>query len=72
MSLGGLGGARLALETILALLTTSQRAAGLLELGHGDGRESRGLVVLGSVVVDLVDGDGGVGDVRLNGLCEIG
>lgn len=72
MSLGGLGGARLALKAVLALLTASQRAARLLELGHGDGRESRGLVVLGSVVVDLVDGDGGVGDVRLNGLCEIG
>lgn len=68
MSLGGLGGARLALEAVLALLTASKRAARLLELGHGNGGESRGLVVLGSVVVNLVDGDGGVGDVRLNSL----
>lgn len=72
MSLGGLGGARLALEAVLALLTASKRAARLLELGHGNGGESRGLVVLGSVVVNLVDGDGGVGDVRLNSLYGIG
>ena len=59
----------LAEEAILALLAADERAALCLELGHGDGGESRCGVVLGGVVVDLVDGNGGVGDVRLNGLC---
>jgi hypothetical protein len=61
-------GAGLTLEAIVALLTASQDTALLLEVGHRDGGKSRGGVVLGSVVVNLVDGDGGVDNVRLNGL----
>jgi hypothetical protein len=69
----GLVGGRLGLadEAVLTLLATGEGTALCLELGHGDGRESRGGVVLGGVVVDLVDGDGGVGDVRLDGLCKL-
>jgi len=62
----GLG---LANEAVLTLLTADEGAALCLELGHGDGGEGRGSVVLGGVVVNLVDGDGGVGDVGLDGLC---
>jgi len=60
----------LASEAVLALLTADERATLCLELGHGDCGEGRGGVVLGGVVVDLVDGDGGVGDVGLDGLCD--
>ena len=59
----------LANETVSALLAAAEGTARLLELVHGNRREGRSGVVLGSVVVDLVDGDGGVGNVRLNGLC---
>lgn len=58
----------LAKEAVLALLAANEGTALCLEFGHGDCGERRGGVVLGGVVVDLVDGDGGVGDVRLNGL----
>lgn len=64
---GGLG---LANEAVLTLLTAGEGTALLPELGHGDGGECGGSVVLSSVVVDLVDGNGGVGDVRLDGLCN--
>jgi hypothetical protein len=68
----GLASGRLGLanEAVLTLLAADEGTALLLELGHGNGGESGGSVVLGGVVVDLVDGDGGVGDVGLNGLCE--
>ena len=62
----GLG---LANEAILALLAADERAALCLELGHRNCRESRGGVVQGGVVVNLVDWDSRVGDVRFNGLC---
>jgi len=58
----------LADETVSTLLATGEGTARLLELLHGNSGKSRGSVVLGGVVVDLVDGHGGVGDVRLNGL----
>lgn len=58
----------LADETVSTLLATGEGTARLLELLHGNSGKSRSGVVLGSVVVDLVDGHGGVGDVRLNGL----
>lgn len=64
---GGLG---LADEAVLALLAADEGAALCLELCHGDCRKCRGGVVLGGVVVDLVDGDSGVGDVGLDGLCD--
>lgn len=56
-------------EAVLALLAADEGATLCLELGHRNCRESRGGVVLGGVVVNLVDGNGGVGDVRLDGLC---
>lgn len=59
---------RAALEGIGALFTTGERTALALELGHAHGWESSGGVVLGSVVVDLVNGDSGVHDVWLDGL----
>jgi hypothetical protein len=61
---------RLALESIVTLLTASENTTLLLKVGHGDGWECGGRVVLGSVVVDLVDWDGGVDNVGLNGLCD--
>ena len=69
---GGVGGLGLADEAVGTLLAAGKGTAGLLELLHGDSGKGRGGVVLSGVVVDLVDGDGGVGDVRLNGLCELG
>ena len=60
----------LANEAVLALLTADEGAALCLELRHGDCGEGRGSVVLSGVVVDLVDGNGGVGDVGLDGLCD--
>lgn len=71
VGLGRVGRAGLALEAVLTLLTAGEGTALGLELGHGDGGKGGGSVVLGGVVVNLVDGDGGVGDVRLNGLCGV-
>lgn len=73
---GGAGGtakgtanrAWLTLETVVALLAAGQNTTLLGELRHGDGWESRGGVVLSSVVVNLVDWHGGVDNVRLDGL----
>lgn len=62
---GGLG---LADKAVLALLAADEGAALCLELCHGHCGESRGGVVLSGVVVDLVDRNRGVGDVRLDGL----
>lgn len=65
----GVSGFGLADEAVGALLAAGEGTAGLLELLHGDSGKGRGGVVLGGVVMDLVDGDGSVGDMRLNGLC---
>ena len=65
---GGLG---LADEAVLALLAADEGAALCLKLCHGHCGKGRGSVVLSGVVVDLVDGHGGVGDVRLDGLCNL-
>lgn len=59
--------AGLTLEAIEALLTTSEDTTLLLEVGHADDGKGRGGVDLGSVVVDLVDGNSGVDDSWLNG-----
>lgn len=67
-SVGAANSAGLTLEAIVTLLAASQDTTLLLKVGHGDGRESRGGVVLSSVVVNLVDRDGGVDNVRLDGL----
>jgi hypothetical protein len=40
----------------------------LLEVGHADSGKSRGPVVLSGVVVNFMDGDGGVDNFRLNDL----
>lgn len=66
--MGATDGAGLTLETVVTLLTASQDTTLLLKVGHGDGGKSRGAVVLGSVVVNLVDGDSGVNNVGLDGL----
>lgn len=60
------GGA--AVELVGALAAAGEGAAGLLELVHAHCWEGGGGMVLGGVVVDFVDGDGGVDDVGLDGL----
>lgn len=68
---GGVGAtnsAGLTLEAIVTLLAAGQDTTLLLKVGHGDGGKSRGSVVLGGIVVNLVNGDGGVDNVRLDGL----
>lgn len=62
--------AGLTLEAVEALLTASQDTTLLLEVGHADSGKSRGGVVLSSVVVNLVDGNGGVDDGGLDSLCN--
>jgi len=56
------------LKLIVTLLASGQGTALRLELAHGHRWQSSGLVVSGSVVVDLMDGDSGVDDVGLDGL----
>jgi len=58
----------ISLKLVEGLVTTVQRTTLLLELAHTDGWEGRGSVVLWCVVVLLVDWDGGVDYVWLNGL----
>jgi len=58
----------LTLETVVALLTTGQATTLLLEICHADSRESGGRMVLGLVLVDLVDGNSGVDNRRLDSL----
>jgi len=60
--------AGLAGEAIGTGLAAGKATTLLLELVETDGREGGGAVVLGGVVVDFVNWDGGVDDVRLNGL----
>jgi hypothetical protein len=57
-----------AVEVVTALLATAQSATLSLELVNADGRESGGAVVLGSLVVNLVDGHGGVHNLGLDHL----
>lgn len=64
----GAHGSWLALEGIGALLTACEGTARLLEVGHGNGRESGGGVVLGFVVVYLMHGNSRVYDVGLDSL----
>jgi hypothetical protein len=56
------------LELIVALLAAAKDTTLGLELVHGHGRQSSGLVVGSSVVVNLVDGDSGVDNIGLNDL----
>lgn len=73
---GGAGGASegtsnsswLTLKPIVTLFTAGQAPALLLEVCHADSGQSRCGVVLGFIVVDFVDGDGGVDDGWLDGL----
>jgi len=57
---GAPDGMGLTLESIVALLAAAQNATLLLEVAHGHWRERRCSVVLGGVMVNLVDRDGGV------------
>lgn len=56
------------LELVVALLAATKYTALVLELVHGHGRQSGRLMVGSSVVVNLVNGNGGVNNVRLNDL----
>jgi len=58
----------LTLETVVALLTTTEDTAALLELSHTESREFGGSVVLSRIVVHLVDGDGCVDNLGLDNL----
>lgn len=64
----GSNGLWLALESIDTLLTSTKAAPLRAELIHADSRKSRGGVMLGLVVVNLMDGDGSVDDRWLDGL----
>jgi len=56
----------LTLEAVVALLTTAENTSMFLELGHADRGKLRGLVMLSSIVVNLVDGNGCVDNIRLD------
>jgi hypothetical protein len=56
-------GARLALESVGTLFAAGETTTLALELVHADGGQGGGAVVLGSVVMDFVDGDGSVDDL---------
>lgn len=56
------------LELVVALLATGKSTALGLELLHGHGWESSSLMVGGLVMVNLMDRDGGVDNVGLDGL----
>lgn len=59
---------RLALESVVALATTTKDTALLLELSEGHCGKLRSPVVGGGVVVDLVNGDSFVHDIGLDSL----
>jgi len=61
-------GSWLASERIGALLTTLERSSFCSELVHADGWERGSSVVLGLILVDFVDWNGGVHDGWLNSL----
>ena len=60
-------GSRLAIEAVVALFAARQNATLLLEVGHGDGGQGGGVMVLGGVVVCFADRDNGVDYMGLNG-----
>lgn len=57
-----------ALKLVVALLAAGESTALSLELFHGHGWESSSLMVGSLVMVNLMDGDGGVDNVGLDGL----
>jgi hypothetical protein len=57
-----------ALKVVTALLATAESTTLGLELVDANRRKGGGAVVLGSLVMDLVDGDGGVHNLRLDHL----
>jgi hypothetical protein len=59
----------LTLEPVVSLFAANEDSALLLEFGHGDGRKGGGQVVFGGLVVNLVDLDDLVDDVRLDHTC---
>jgi len=56
----------LALESIIEFLSTGQRTTLFLEICHVNSWEGGGRMMLSSIVVDFVDGNRGVYDVRLD------
>lgn len=56
------------LKLVVALLTTTENTTLGLELIHGHGGQSGCLVVSGSVVMNLVDGNSGVDNIGLDRL----
>jgi len=60
--------ARLALETVVTLLTAAENTALLLEVVHADRGQRGGCMVLGGVVVNLMNGHSGVHNVGLDNL----
>lgn len=62
-----MGTRRAAIPIGVHMVLAAEGAAVALELVHGHGREGGGPVVAGRFVVDFVDRDSGVHDVRLNG-----
>jgi len=57
-----------AVEPIMTLLTTGERTTLLLELVHAHSGEGGGSMVLGSVVMNLMDWNSRMDDVRLDSL----
>jgi hypothetical protein len=60
----------LAFKPIVALLAASKDPALLLELSHGNRRKGGGQVVLRCLMVNLMDLDDLVDDVRLDDICQ--
>jgi hypothetical protein len=55
-------------KLVVTLFAAAENTTLCLELVHGHGGQSSGLVVGSSIVVDLVDGDGGVDNIGLDNL----
>jgi len=62
-----MGTRRAAIPLDMYVVFAAEGATVALELVHGHGREGGGSVMAGRFVVDFVDRDSGVHDVRLNG-----
>lgn len=58
----------LALEAIVALFTASESTSLFFEIGETDGWQGRCGMVFGFIFVDLMDGNCGVNDLRLDSL----
>lgn len=61
----------LTLEPIIALTTAAEDAAFLLEVGHAHSGKLRRFVMGSSIVMNLMNRDSGVNNVRLDGFYQI-